>query len=232
MKWYPIFLCAFSLNSIMGMESDFLHQIPDLYVQKVKQRLKRGTGPKKMVNLVNHSCGGNLALKSYVLGKTWRKWYLFAVRSCPDPVKFFEEMADQAKQTDDQLAMEVSQIMQMPLTNPETNASLLGNAIELNLKRGLGFLIQLGEDLEPVHLSWSIKYNRPHLTTFLLKNRCPLSRSYMLLQDHPFVVAVQKRDARAVHLLLPHVKLTSTLKKYLNAQDLKYIEEIEDYIVK
>lgn len=242
MKWSALFLLVFPLNS-MSMENDFLHQIPDAYVKKVKERIRKRTGPKKMVNLVNRSCQGNLALKAYVLGETWFEGSPFAVNFCADPIQFFIEINQQAKQCNDQLAIEVSQIMHAHKVAGRTSAtSFLEYAIQLNTKRGLGFLIQMGQDLNPEHLSLSIQKGLPHLTTFLLKAGCPVELSYTLLQEHPLVVAVKKRDPVAVRMLLPYInpkkkfgypdsmdKAPITIEEYLSKEDLKYVDEVEEW---
>lgn len=244
MKWYVLYLSVFSFHLIMGMEPDFLHQIPEEYVQKVKEKIRNGTGPKKLVNLVNRSCNGNLALQSYVLGKTWNKWIQSTVNFCPDPLCFFAEIIRQAKQCDDQLAIEVSHVMHAKAAEPMAPTSLLEYAIQMNSERGLGFLIQMGQDLRPEHLSLAIERGLPHLTALLLKARCPVELSYTMIHEHPLVVAVKKRDARAVNLLLTHTnpkekfeypdsmeKKPVIIEKYLNKQDLEYLRSIEKWLV-
>lgn len=230
MKWYSIVLSFFSIHS-MSMQIDLLHQIPDAYVQKIKKEIGN-KGPKKMLNLVNRSCNGSLALKAYVIGRTWHK-----TDFCADPYPFYTEIAAQAKLSEDQLALQVSQIMHRYVSTYAWSA--LNIAIQLNAERALGFLIQMGENLRPEHLSLSIQKELPHLTSFLLKAGCPVELHYTMLQDHPLVIAIKKRDARAVRTLLglinPKAKFlyqegepAIALEKYLSAEDLKYVDEVDE----
>lgn len=228
MKWFALCLLIFCYDPISCMELDLLKQIPDEHAKKVSARIRRGTGPKKLLNLVERSCNGNLALKAYVFGKTWKRaadtWEKEATRK-PDPnwgidhywralfvpyhksEEFFDKIYKEAEQQHDLLAIEVTNAMKASFLN---NGDPKDYAIQFDAVRALGFLIQMGESVTTEDLSATISNRQPRLTALLLQAHCPVEDCYDSVRRQPMVIALKMGDEATASLLLPKLNLNQT----------------------
>lgn len=224
---FALLLLSVTVGALRGMNGDILRPIAPGYVQKIKERMAKGTGPKKLLNLVNHSCKGNLALKAYVIGKTWdRKAFDSGAERISKLCQIFDEISRNAEQANDQLAQDVIRIMSNSYFR---GVSPIVIAIEFNSERGLGFLIQMGEFLSMADLSMTISKDMPHLTQLLFQANCPVRNRYALMSDQPLVIALKKGDEATARLILPKVNLSEkfeydwqkpsvTIAEYLNLE--------------
>ncbi len=210
MKRYALLLLSLIPHTLSCMNGDILNPIPQEYAQKVKDRINKGTGPKKMLNLVDRSCNGNLALKAYVIARTWdRKVFDSEAERSRKAHQLFDEISQQAEQTDDQLAREVTRIMRNSYFRGLCSTIC---AIEFNSERCLGFLIQMGKLPTTADLSATISKEMPRLTQILLRANCPVKSRYALMSDQPLVIALKKGDEATARLLIPKINLSEKIQ--------------------
>lgn len=205
--------------------NDINQPIPKEYIEKVKIRMNKGTGPKKLLNLINHSYNGNLALKAYVAGKTWQRasdtnGTAFYLKTS----QFFEEITKEAQHYNDQFALEAIKIMRMYF---DTGGSTIDLAIHFNAEHGLGFLIQMGELLSIDHLSSTISKEMPHLTRLLLQAGCPVENRLSRMREQPLVIALKKGDEETARMLLPKVDISKKFTYDLEKQPITIPEYLE-----
>lgn len=195
---------------IISMEKN-IQSIPANHMEMVINRINKGIGPKKLLNLINRKCDGNLALKAYALGKTWQRaasYDYFSLKTAAS----FEEIFNEAQQCNDHLAMEVVKIMEK---YPGYCTSPVDLAIEFNAEKGLRFLIQMGESLTIDNLNHAILKEKSHFLKLLLQAGCPVQNDSFFhptyMQDLPLVVALKKCDEDAAQILLPATNLSKKI---------------------